>query len=212
MEVKVLNIEGKESGKKIELNDNIFNIEPHEHAVYLDVKRILANRRQGTHKAKEKSELSGSTRKLFRQKGTGRARAGSIKNPLYRGGARIFGPRPRKYTQKLNKKVIALARRSALSQKVLNNELFIIENFEFDAPKVKNILQVKQNLKINDKKATFVFKNKNNNVFLSARNLEDTKVLTTSELNTYTILNNKALVLTTDTVEYLNTILANNTK
>lgn len=212
MEVKVLNIEGKESGKKIELNDNIFNIEPHEHSVYLDVKRILANRRQGTHKAKEKSELSGSTRKLFRQKGTGRARAGSIKNPLYRGGARIFGPRPRKYTQKLNKKVIALARRSALSQKLRNNELLIIENFEFDAPKVKNILQVKQNLNINDKKATFVFKNKNNNVFLSARNLEDTKVLTTSELNTYTILNNKALVLTTETVEYLNTILANNTK
>lgn len=212
MEVKVLNIEGKESGKKIELNDNIFNIEPHEHSVYLDVKRILANRRQGTHKAKEKSELPGSTRKLFRQKGTGRARAGSIKNPLYRGGARIFGPRPRKYTQKLNKKVIALARRSALSQKLRNNELLIIENFEFDAPKVKNILQVKQNLNINDKKATFVFKNKNNNVFLSARNLEDTKVLTTSELNTYTILNNKALVLTTETVEYLNTILANNTK
>lgn len=212
MEVKVLNIEGKESGKKIELNDNIFNIEPHEHAVYLDVKRILANRRQGTHKAKEKSELSGSTRKLFRQKGTGRARAGSIKNPLYRGGARIFGPRPRKYTQKLNKKVVVLARRSALSEKLRNNELYIIENFEFEAPKVKNILQIKQNLNINDKKTTFVFKNKNNNVFLSARNLEDTKVLTTSELNTYTILNNKALVLTTDTVEYLNTILANNTK
>jgi len=212
MEVKVLNIEGKESGKTIQLNDNIFNIEPHEHAVYLDVKRILANRRQGTHKAKEKSELSGSTRKLFRQKGTGRARAGSIKNPLYRGGARIFGPRPRKYTQKLNKKVVALARCSALSQKLRNNELIIVEHFEFDSPKVKNMLQVKQNLKINDKKSTFVFKNKNNNVFLSARNLQDTKVLTTSELNTYTILNNKALVLTTETVEYLNTILANNSK
>jgi len=212
MEVKVLNIEGKESGKTIQLNDNIFNIEPHEHAVYLDVKRILANRRQGTHKAKEKSELSGSTRKLFRQKGTGRARAGSIKNPLYRGGARIFGPRRRKYTQKLNKKVVALARCSALSQKLRNNELIIVEHFEFDSPKVKNMLQVKQNLKINDKKSTFVFKNKNNNVFLSARNLQDTKVLTTSELNTYTILNNKALVLTTETVEYLNTILANNSK
>jgi len=212
MEVKVLNIEGKESGKTIQLNDNIFNIEPHEHAVYLDVKRILANRRQGTHKAKEKSELSGSTRKLFRQKGTGRARAGSIKNPLYRGGARIFGPRPRKYTQKLNKKVVALARCSALSQKLRNNELIIVEHFEFDSPKVKNMLQVKQNLNINDKKSTFVFKNKNNNVFLSARNLQDTKVLTTSELNTYTILNNKALVLTTETVEYLNTILANNSK
>lgn len=207
MEVQVLNIKGQPSGKTIQLNDSIFKIEPHEHAVYLDVKRILANRRQGTHSAKEKSQLSGSTRKLFRQKGTGRARAGSIKNPLYRGGARVFGPRPRKYTQKVNKKVIALARRSALSQKVLNNELFVVENFELSAPRTREFLQIKENLNLNNKKSTFVFKNKNNNVFLSARNVDDTKVLTSSELNTYTILNNKVLVLSVDTVEYLNTIL-----
>lgn len=207
MEVKVLTIEGKESGKTIQLKDTVFNIEPHQHVLWLDVKRILANRRQGTHKAKEKSEVHGSTRKLYRQKGTGRARAGSIKNPLYRHGARVFGPRPRKYTQKLNKKVIDLARRSALSYKLRNNELFVVEHFEFDMPKTKNLLQICNNLNLSDKKTTFVFKNKNNNVFLSARNLPKVKVLTASELNTYTILNNKALVLTPEMVEYLNELL-----
>lgn len=207
MEVKVLNIQGQETGRTIELNDSVFNIEPNDHAVYLDVKQHLANKRQGTHKAKERGEISGSTKKLRRQKGSGAARVGSIKSPVLRGGGRIFGPRPRDYEFKVNKKVKQLARRSALSSKVKNNEIIVIEDFTFDAPKTKEMIKVKENLKINDKKSVFVFKNKNNNVYLSSRNLQDTSVVTVSELNTYKILNNKSLVLSEASVEFLNNIL-----
>lgn len=208
MEVKVLNIQGQETGRTVELKDSVFAMEePNEHAIYLDVKAYLANKRQGTHKAKERGEISGSTRKLRRQKGSGAARVGSIKNPLFRGGGRVFGPRPRDYSQKLNKKVKKLARKSALSLKVKDNELIVVEDFTFEAPKTKEFLKVKENLKISDKKALFVFKNKNNNVYLSSRNLKDSKVITANELNTYRILDNKALVLSESTVEYLNSIL-----
>ncbi len=208
MEVKVLNIQGQETGRTIELKDSVFAMEqPNEHAIYLDVKAYLANKRQGTHKAKERGEIAGSTRKLRRQKGSGAARVGSIKNPLFRGGGRVFGPRPRDYSQKLNKKVKKLARKSALSLKVKDNELIVVEDFTFDAPKTKEFLKVKENLKISDKKALFVFKNKNNNVYLSSRNLKDSKVITANELNTYRILDNKALVLSESTVEFLNSIL-----
>ncbi len=208
MEVKVLNIQGQETGRTVELKDSVFAMEePNEHAIYLDVKAYLANKRQGTHKAKERGEIAGSTRKLRRQKGSGAARVGSIKNPLFRGGGRVFGPRPRDYSQKLNKKVKKLARKSALSLKVKDNELIVVEDFTFEAPKTKEFLKVKENLKISDKKALFVFKNKNNNVYLSSRNLKDSKVITANELNTYRILDNKALVLSESTVEYLNSIL-----
>ncbi len=207
MEVKVLNIQGQETGKTIELKDSIFNIEPNDHAIYLDVKQILANRRQGTHKAKERGEVAGSRRKLRRQKGTGFARVGDIKNPLFRGGGRVFGPRPRSYRQKLNKKLKILARKSALTYKVKDNALTVLEDFNLDTPKTKKIIEIRKNLKIDDKKALFVFRNKNNNVYLSARNLKDANVITVNELNTYNILKYHYLVLTESTVEYLNQIL-----
>ena len=207
MEVKILNIQGQETGRTIELKDSVFNIEPNEHAIYLDVKQHLANKRQGTHKAKERGEVAGSTKKLRRQKGSGAARVGDIKNPLFRGGGRVFGPRPRDYEQKVNKKVKKLARRSALSIKAKNNEIIVVEDFNFEAPKTKEMLKVKENLKISDKKALFVFKDKNNFVYLSARNLKDTNVITANDLNTYRVLNNKALVLSESTVQHLNEIL-----
>jgi large subunit ribosomal protein L4 len=207
MEVKILNIQGQDTGRTIELKDSIFNIEPNEHAIYLDVKQHLANKRQGTHKAKERGDIAGSTKKLRRQKGSGAARVGDIKNPLFRGGGRIFGPRPRDYEQKVNKKVKRIARRSALSQKNKNNEIFVVEDFSFETPKTKEMLKVKENLKISDKKAVFVFKNKNNNVYLSSRNLKKTKVIMANDLNTYRILNNKVLVLSESTVKFLNETL-----
>jgi len=207
MEAKILNIQGQETGRTIELKDSIFAIEPNEHAVYLDVKQYLANKRQGTHKAKERGEVTGSTKKLRRQKGSGAARVGSIKNPLFRGGGRVFGPRPRSYEQKINKKVKKLARKSALSAKLKQNEIIVIEDFNLVQPKTKEMLKIKENLKILDKKTLFVFKNKNNNVYLSSRNLTHTKVITVNELNTYRILDNKSLVLSESTVEYLNQIL-----
>jgi large subunit ribosomal protein L4 len=207
MEAKILNIQGQETGRTIELKDSIFAIEPNEHAVYLDVKQYLANKRQGTHKAKERGEVTGSTKKLRRQKGSGAARVGSIKNPLFRGGGRVFGPRPRSYEQKINKKVKKLARKSALSAKLKQNEIIVIEDFNLEQPKTKEMLKIKENLKILDKKTLFVFKNKNNNVYLSSRNLTHTKVITVNELNTYRILDNKSLVLSESTVEYLNQIL-----
>ncbi len=207
MEAKILNIQGQETGRTIELKDSIFAIEPNEHAVYLDVKQYLANKRQGTHKAKERGEVAGSTKKLRRQKGSGAARVGSIKNPLFRGGGRVFGPRPRSYEQKVNKKVKRLARKSALSAKMQENEIIVIEDFQFENPKTKEMLKIKENLKILDKKTLFVFKNKNKDVYLSSRNLPDTNVITVSELNTYRILDNKSLILTEAAVEYLNQIL-----
>ena len=189
MDLSVLNITGKETGKKVTLDDNIFGIEPNDHAIYLDVKQILANKRQGTHSAKERGEVSGSTRKLKKQKGSGSARFGSIKNPLFRSGGRVFGPRPKDYSFKLNKKVKALAKFSAFSYKAKNNQLVVLEDFSLDAPKTKEWIAIHKNLKIDDKKSLFILKEKNNNIYLSSRNLQNSKVVTISELNIYDIMN-----------------------
>lgn len=203
MELIVYNIEGKDTGRKVNLNDDIFGIEPNDHAIYLDVKRHMASKRQGTHKAKERAEVRGSTRKIKKQKGTGSARAGSIKNPLFRGGGRVFGPRPRDYSFKLNKKVKKLARKSALTYKLRANELFIVEDFHFDAPKTKQYLTFEKNLKINDKKSVLVLAEPNKNLYLSSRNLQGSKTITVSELTTYDILNTRALVLSESSVDVL---------
>lgn len=209
MEISVFNIEGKDTGKKIQLNDAIFAVEPKDHAMYLDVKRILADRRQGTAKAKERSEMSGSTRKLKKQKGTGGARSGDINSPVMVGGARCFGPRPRDYSFKLNKKVIALARKSALTYKAKDEQIIVIEDFAFDAPKTKKLVEIKNNLKISDKKSLLVLQNENKYIYLSSRNLDKTEVTTANKLNTYDILNAQSLVLTEGAVEVLNTIFNN---
>ncbi len=201
MEIAVKDIQGKETGKKVTLDDSVFGIEPNEHAVYLDVKAILANKRQGTHASKEKSMLSGSTKKLKRQKGTGGARAGSIKNPLFRGGARVFGPQPRDYSEKVNKKVKDLARKSALSAKVKDNEVIVVEDFTFEAPKTKQMVEFKKNFGLDDKNSLLVLANPNNNVYLSARNLQGFSVVSASELNTYEILRAKNLILCEGSVE-----------
>ena len=201
MEIAVKDIQGKETGKKITLDDSVFGIEPNEHAVYLDVKAILANKRQGTHASKEKSMLSGSTKKLKRHKGTGGARAGSIKNPLFRGGARVFGPQPRDYSEKVNKKVKELARKSALSAKVKDNEVIVVEDFTFEAPKTKQMVEFKKNFGLDDKNSLLVLANPNNNVYLSARNLQGFSVVSASELNTYEILRAKNLILCEGSVE-----------
>ncbi len=195
MELSVLNREGKETGRKITLSDLIFGVEPNDHAIYLDVKQYLANKRQGTHKSKERAEIAGSTRKIKKQKGTGTARAGSIKSPVFRGGGTIFGPRPRSYDFKLNKKVKQLARKSALTYKARENKIFIMEDFNLEAPKTKEIVNIKNNLQIADKKSLFVLPAENNNIYLSSRNLEDVSVVVASELNTYQILNAKSIVL-----------------
>ena len=195
MELSVLNIEGKESGRKVTLNDQIFGIEPSDHAIYLDVKQYMANQRQGTHKSKERGDVSGSTRKIKRQKGTGTARAGSIKSPVFRGGGTIFGPRPRNYGFKLNKKVKLLARKSALSYKASENGILVLEDFNLEAPKTKEMVTIMSNLQIADKKSLFVLPVENNNIYLSSRNLQDISVVTASELNTYQILNAKTIVL-----------------
>jgi len=207
MEVKILNIQGEETGRTVNLSDSVFNIEPNDHAIYLDVKQFRANCRQGTHKAKERSEIKGSTRKLRRQKGSGAARIGSIKSPVLRGGGRVFGPRPRSYEHKVNKKVKQLARRSALTYKVKNNQILVVEDFKLEVPRTKEMIQIKENLKINGKKALFVFISKNNNVYLSTRNLSDTNVITVNELNTYRILDNQNLVLSESTIEFINSNL-----
>ena len=201
MEIAVKDIKGKDTGKKVVLDDSVFGIEPNEHAVYLDVKAILANKRQGTHASKEKSVLSGSTRKLKKQKGTGGARAGSIKNPLFRGGARVFGPQPRDYSEKVNKKVKELARKSVLSAKVKDNEVIVVEDFSFDAPKTKQMLEIKKNLNLNDKNSLIVIANPNNNVYLSARNLQSISVVNACDINTYDLLKAKNLILCESSVE-----------
>ena len=206
MEISVFNIEGKDTGKKVQLDDAIFAVEPKDHAMYLDVKRILADRRQGTAKAKERSEMSGSTRKIKKQKGTGGARSGDINSPVMVGGARCFGPRPRDYSFKLNKKVIALARKSALTYKAKDAQIIVLENFTFDTPKTKQIVDLKNKLKISDKKSLLVLQNENKNIYLSSRNLERSEVTTANKLNTYDILNAQSLVLTEGAVEVLNTI------
>ena len=195
MELSVLNIEGKETGKKVTLNDQIFGVEPSDHAIYLDVKQYLANQRQGTSKSKERAEIKGSTRKIKKQKGTGTARAGSIKSPLFRGGGTVFGPRPRNYGFKLNKKVKQLARKSALTYKANEKSIMVIEDFNFEAPKTKEMIALKSNLQIVNKKALFVLPAENNNIYLSSRNLQDVSVVIASELSTYQILNAKAIVL-----------------
>lgn len=195
MELSVLNKEGKETGRKVTLNEQIFGIEPSDHAIYLDVKQYLANQRQGTHKSKERGEVSGSTRKLKKQKGTGGARAGSIKSPTIRGGGRIFGPRPHTYEFKLNKKVKQLARMSALSYKAAENSIVVLEDFNMEAPKTKEFVALQSNLKIADKKSLFVLPVENNSIYLSSRNLKDVSVITASELNTYQILNAKTIVI-----------------
>ena len=189
MELAVYNISGKKSAKKVKLNKKIFGIEPNNHAIYLDVKQYLANQRQGTHKTKERGEITGSTRKIKKQKGTGTARAGSIKNPIFRSGGRVFGPQPRNYSFKLNKKLKRLARISALSLMFKDKNITIIEDFSFDKPKTKNYLQLLSNFKLNGKKTLLILNESNQNILLSARNLNKTNITTSSNLNTYQIMN-----------------------
>ena len=196
MELSIYNIEGKDTGKKISLDESIFGIEPNDHAIYLDVKQYMANNRQGTHKSKQRSEVAGSTRKLGRQKGGGGARPGDIKSPVRVGGGRIFGPVPRDYNFKLNKKVKQLARKSALSYKVIENALVVVEDFNFEAPKTQNYVSMLKNLKCDDKKSLLVLPEANKNVYLSARNIQKANVMVLSDLNTYSILDAKYMVLT----------------
>ena len=195
MEIKVLNKEGKATTKKIKLNKNVFAIEPNDHAIYLDVKQYLANQRQGTHQARERGEIIGSTRKIKKQKGTGTARAGSIKNPIYRGGGRIFGPRPKHYGFKLNKKLKVLARKSALSYKAIDRNIMVLEELSLKSPKTKDFISILKNLKVDGDKTLFVTSQKDNNTMLSSRNLSNTKVITAEMLNTYDILHSNKLII-----------------
>jgi len=207
MELAVYNIKGEDTGKKVTLNDAIFAVaEPSEHLVYLDVKQHLANMRQGTHKAKERSEVSGSTKKLGRQKGGGGARHGDINSPLLVGGGRVFGPRPRNYSFKLNKKMKAIARRSALTFKAQQNQIMVVENFTFDAPKTKDFVNITKNLKIEGQKVLFVLAGQDKNVYLSARNLQTASIVTAADINTYRILDNKMMVVTEGSVDVLNNL------
>jgi len=201
MKVSVLDINGKDTGRKVELSDAVYGIEPNDHAVYLDVKQFLANQRQGTHKAKERAEIAGSTRKIKKQKGTGTARAGSIKSPVFRGGGRIFGPRPKDYSFKLNKNLKRLARKSALSIQAKENNIIVVEDFTFDAPKTKNFTAVVNALGLEGKKSLFVFAEPNKNVYLSSRNLERSKTVSNSELSTYELLNAGTIVLSEGSLE-----------
>lgn len=208
MELSVVNIQGADTGRKVTLSDTIFGIEPNDHAIYLDVKQYLANQRQGTHKTKEKWEINRTTKKLKRQKGTGGARAGSMKSPLFRGGGRTFGPQPRDYSFKLNKKVKQLARKSALAHKVKLNELVVIEDFNMETPKTKEFITILNNLKLNDKKAVFVLPSVNENVVLSSRNIPNSRVLLANDLNTYNILDNQSLVLAENSVKVIEETLS----
>jgi large subunit ribosomal protein L4 len=194
MELAILNTSGEDTGRKIELNDLVFGIEPNEHAMYLDVKQYLANQRQGTHKSKERAEIAGSTRKIKKQKGTGTARAGSIKSGVFRGGGRIFGPRPRNYSFKLNKKLKQLARRSALSLKAQNNTLLVVEDFNFESVKTKSFIELQNNLKVSDKKVLLVLTEDNKNIYLSSRNLKNVEVVRVSDLATYDIMKASTLL------------------
>jgi len=207
MELSIYNIKGEVTDKKVTLDDSIFGIEPNEHVIWLDVKQYMANQRQGTHKSKERSELSGSTRKLIRQKGSGGARRGDIKSPVLVGGARAFGPKPRDYSFKLNKKVKVLARKSALSLKAKNNAIIVVEDFVFDTPRTKSILELTKNLQVADKKLLFVLPNQNKNVYLSARNLGKVSVITASDINTYKIMDCVNLVMTESSVAVIDNLL-----
>ncbi|ARS41247.1 50S ribosomal protein L4 [Pedobacter sp. Leaf216] len=203
MEVKVLNISGKETGAKVQLPESVFGIEPNDHAIYLDVKQYLANQRQGTHKSKQRNEIAGSTRKLYKQKGTGGARAGSIKSPLFNGGGRVFGPQPRDYSFKLNKKLKSLARKSALAYKAKDNNVVVLEDFNFDTIKTKNYTSLLAALNVGTQKTLLVLPAQNNNIYLSSRNVQKTKVIAAADLNTYDVLNAGVLVLTADSVKTL---------
>lgn len=207
MEVSVLNIKGEDTGRKVVLNDSVFGIEPNDHAIYLDVKQYLAAQRQGTAKSKERSEMSGSTRKLGRQKGGGGARRGDINSPVLVGGARVFGPKPRNYDFKLNKKVKALARRSALSCKAQEGAIVVVEDFNFEAPKTKSFIDVVNNLKVADKKVLVVLPEANKNVYLSARNLQGAKVAIASDINTYGVLNAGVMVVTENALGKIEAVL-----
>ena len=207
MEVSVLNIKGEETGRKVVLNDSVFGIEPNDHAIYLDVKQYLAAQRQGTAKSKERSEMRGSTRKLGRQKGGGGARRGDINSPVLVGGARVFGPKPRNYDFKLNKKVKALARRSALSYKAQEGAIVVVEDFNFEAPKTKSFIDVVNNLKVADKKVLVVLPEANKNVYLSARNLQGAKVAIASDINTYGVLNAGVMVVTENALGKIEAVL-----
>ena len=208
MKVSVLNIKGKDTGRSVDLSKSIFEIKPNDHAVYLDVKRYLANQRQGTNKTKERGEITGSTRKIKKQKGTGTARAGSIKNPLFRGGGNIFGPRVRSYSQKLNKNVKKLARRSALTLKLKSKAISVVEDFDFELPKTKSFTEVSTALGIKDKKSLFILGGINKNVYLSARNLDRTNVVTNSEISTYGIMNAQHIVFLESSLEQIESNLS----
>ncbi|MBP7395603.1 MULTISPECIES: 50S ribosomal protein L4 [unclassified Flavobacterium] len=203
MEVKVLDFNGKDTGRKVQLSDSVFAIEPNNHAVYLDVKQYLANQRQGTHKAKERAEVAGSTRKIKKQKGTGTARAGSAKNPLFKGGGTVFGPRPRSYSFKLNKNLKRLARKSAFSIKAKESNIIVLEDFNFETPSTKNFINVLKALELENKKSLFILGDTNKNVYLSSRNLKASNVVSSSELSTYAILNANNLVLLESSLEVI---------
>ncbi len=203
MKVAVLDIKGKETGRKVDLSDAVFAIEPNDHAVYLDVKQYLAHQRQGTHKAKERGEIAGSTRKIKKQKGTGTARAGSIKSPVFRGGGRIFGPRPKDYSQKLNKNVKRLARKSALAMKSKEQAITVLEDFNFETPKTKDFIQILKSLGLENKKSLIVLGDSNNSVYLASRNFKRSEVITSSEISTYKILNANNIVLLEGSLEGL---------
>lgn len=204
MELAVYNIKGEDTGRKVTLSEEVFGIEPNEHAIYLDVKQYLANQRQGTHKSKERSEVSGSTRKLHKQKGGGGSRIGDINSPVLVGGGRVFGPRPRDYRFKLNKKVKQLARKSALSLKARDGEIVVVENFTIEAPKTKDFINIVKNLKVDGKKVLVVLPSQDNNVYLSSRNVPDAVVTTAADINTYTLLNNKAILIAEGSLEAIN--------
>ena len=207
MEVSVLNIKGQETGRKVTLKEDVFGIEPNDHVLYLDVKQYLANQRQGTAKSKERSEMSGSTRKLGRQKGGGGARHGDINSPLLRGGGRVFGPKPRDYRFKLNKKVKSLARKSALSYKAQENAIIVLEDFNMELPKTKEFLNITKNLKVDNKKMLLVLPEVNKNVYLSARNLQKSEVMLATNVNAYKVLNADVLVLTENSLQAIDAIL-----
>ncbi|MBR3021444.1 MAG: 50S ribosomal protein L4 [Bacteroidaceae bacterium] len=209
MEVSVYNIKGEDTGKKVVLSDAVFGIEPNDHAIWLDVKQIMANKRQGTHKSKQRSEIAGSTKKLGRQKGGGGARRGDIKSPVLVGGGRVFGPVPRDYGFKLNKKVKQLARRSALSYKVKEGALMVVEDFNFEAPKTKQFVEITKNLKVSDKKSLFVLPESNYNVYLSARNLQRNELAIASDINTYQVLNADVMVVTENALSVIEGVLTN---
>ena len=204
MEVAIYNIKGEDTGRKAQLSDEVFAVDANEHAVYLDVKQYLANQRQGTHKSKERSEVSGSTRKLHKQKGGGGSRIGDINSPVLVGGGRVFGPRPRDYRFKLNKKVKSLARKSALTYKVQDSQLIVVEDFNFEAPKTKDFVNFAKNLKVDGKKILLVLAGQNKNVTLSARNVPDANTMVASDLNTYAVMNSNAVILTESSLDFIN--------